>query len=137
MKYIVSDGATLSFADGSKYALEKGIHDGKKFPDSVKKHWAFESYAKPIDEADLANESLTDDLTARVTQLEGDVTSLTEQLGTRDATIADREKTIKQLEGDVTSMKAELDAAKAAAPAGGTEADNADTAEGSKNAKKQ
>lgn len=137
MKYIVNDGATLSFADGSKFLLEKGIHDSKAFSDSVKKHWAFESYAKPIDEADLVSETLAEDLTARVTQLEGEVTSLNEQIGLRDATISDREKSIATLEGEVTSLKAELEAAKAAAPAANTDADNADTAEGSKNAKKQ
>ena len=137
MKYIVNDGATLSFADGSKFALEKGIHDSKAFPEHVKKHWAFESYVKPIDKADLVSETLAEDLTARVSQLEGEVTSLNEQIGIRDATIADREKSIAALEGEVTSLKAELEEAKDPAPAANSEADNADSAEGSKNAKKQ
>jgi peptidoglycan hydrolase CwlO-like protein len=138
MKLIVNDGATLSFADGSKFTLEKGIHDSKNFPDSVRKHWAFDSYAKPIDESEMVSESLAEDLTARVTQLEGEVTSLTEQVGTRDATIVDRDKTIAQLEGEVTSLKAERDAAIAAAPAAeNADAENAAFAEGAKNGKKQ
>jgi hypothetical protein len=36
MKYLVTAAATLSFADGSKFEITKGVHSGADFPDSVK-----------------------------------------------------------------------------------------------------
>ena len=43
MKYVVSGGATLSFADGSKFELSQGIHDSSSFPKKAKDHWAFKA----------------------------------------------------------------------------------------------
>ncbi|WP_158780604.1 hypothetical protein [Pantoea sp. BAV 3049] len=118
MKYIVTDAATLSFADGTQYSLEKGIHDIKSFPDSVKKHWAFESYAKPVDESDVAAQEQNDDLSARVGQLEAEVETLTAQLAERDKTIAELSE--DKSASDKSTSKA-----------------TQETAEGTKNAKKQ
>ena len=124
MKYIVSGGATLSFADGSKFELSQGIHDSSSFPKEVKDHWAFKAYARPIDESDLVNEQSTEDLTASLV--------LKSQL-------AEHEKTITALGNENTDLKAQLAAAQA--PAGGKPADSTDktdnTGGDAKNAKKQ
>lgn len=123
MKYVVSGGATLSFADGSKFELSQGIHDSSSFPKEVKDHWAFKAYARPIDEADLANEQSNEDLSARLVLL-------AEENNTLKAQLAEHEN---------TDLKAQL--AVAQAPAGGKPADSTDktdnTGGDAKNAKKQ
>jgi hypothetical protein len=80
MKYVVSGGATLSFADGSKFELSQGIHDSSSFPKEVKDHWAFKAYARPIDEADLANEQSNEDLSASLVLLAEENNTLKAQL---------------------------------------------------------
>ncbi|MDR0806068.1 MAG: hypothetical protein LBN41_04865 [Enterobacteriaceae bacterium] len=111
MKYVVSGGATLSFADGTKFELLQGIYDGSHFPGNVKDHWAFKAYAKPLDESELADEQNAEDLAASLVLL------------------AEENNT----------LKAQLDAALAAA--GGKPADTTDKTENTggdaKNAKKQ
>lgn len=123
MKYVVSGGATLSFADGSKFELSQGIHDSSSFPKEVKDHWAFKAYARPIDEADLANEQSNEDLSASLVLL-------AEENNTLKAQLAEHEN---------TDLKAQL--AVAQAPAGGKPADSTDktdnTGGDAKNAKKQ
>lgn len=132
MKYIVSGGATLSFADGSKFELSQGIHDSSSFPKEVKDHWAFKAYARPIDESDLVNEQSTEDLTASLVLLAEENNTLKSQL-------AEHEKTITALGNENTDLKAQLAAAQA--PAGGKPADSTDktdnTGGDAKNAKKQ
>lgn len=132
MKYVVSGGATLSFADGSKFELSQGIHDSSSFPIEVKDHWAFKAYARPIDEADLANEQSNEDLSASLVLL-------AEENNTLKAQLAEHEKTITALGNENTDLKAQLAAAQA--PAGGKPADSADktdnTGGDAKNAKKQ
>ncbi|SQB09560.1 STY1053 family phage-associated protein [Citrobacter koseri] len=132
MKYVVSGGATLSFADGSKFELSQGIHDSSSFPKEVKDHWAFKSYARPIDEADLANEQSNEDLSASLVLL-------AEENNTLKAQLAEHEKTITALGNENTDLKAQLAAAQA--PAGGKPADSTDktdnTGGDAKNAKKQ
>ncbi|CAH3507901.1 TPA: hypothetical protein P1K58_003088 [Enterobacter kobei] len=132
MKYVVSGGATLSFADGSKFELSQGIHDSSSFPKEVKDHWAFKAYARPIDEADLANEQSNEDLSASLVLL-------AEENNTLKAQLAEHEKTITALGNENTDLKAQLAAAQA--PAGGKSADSTDktdnTGGDAKNAKKQ
>lgn len=132
MKYVVSGGATLSFSDGSKFELSPGIHDSSSFPKEVKDHWAFKAYARPIDEADLANEQSNEDLSARLVLL-------AEENNTLKAQLAEHEKTITSLGNENTDLKAQLAAAQA--PAGGKPADSTDktdnTGGDAKNAKKQ
>lgn len=132
MKYVVSGGATLSFADGSKFELSQGIHDSSSFPKEVKDHWAFKAYARPIDEADLANEQSNEDLSASLVLL-------AEENNTLKAQLAEHEKTITALGNENIDLKARLAAAQA--PAGGKPADSTDktdnTGGDAKNAKKQ
>ncbi|EFC1680647.1 TPA: hypothetical protein ACQ72S_004148 [Escherichia coli] len=132
MKYVVSGGATLSFSDGSKFELSPGIHDSSSFPKEVKDHWAFKAYARPIDEADLANEQSNEDLSASLVLL-------AEENNTLKAQLAEHEKTITSLGNENTDLKAQLAAAQA--PAGGKPADSTDktdnTGGDAKNAKKQ
>ncbi|MGT5257361.1 STY1053 family phage-associated protein [Escherichia coli] len=132
MKYVVSGGATLSFADGSKFELSQGIHDSSSFPKEVKDHWAFKAYARPIDEADLANEQSNEDLSASLVLLAEENNALKAQL-------AEHEKNITALGNENTDLKAQLAAAQA--PAGGKPADSTDktdnTVGDAKNAKKQ
>lgn len=132
MKYVVSGGATLSFTDGSKFELSQGIHDSSSFPKEVKDHWAFKAYARPIDEADLANEQSNEDLSASLVLLAEENNALKAQL-------AEHEKTITALGNENTDLKAQLAAAQA--PAGGKSADSTDktdnTGGDAKNAKKQ
>ena len=132
MKYVVSGGATLSFSDGSKFELSPGIHDSSSFPKEVKDHWAFKAYARPIDEADLANEQSNEDLSASLVLL-------AEENNTLKAQLAEHEKTITSLGNENTDLKAQLAAAQA--PAGGKPADSTDKTDNTggyaKNAKKQ
>ncbi|MBP0998248.1 STY1053 family phage-associated protein [Serratia fonticola] len=119
MKYIVSGAASLSFADGTKFELVPGIHDG--FPDEVKNHWAFSSYAKLLDEKDFEKEQQHSDLTVRVGVLESEITNLKAQLADKD--------------NEITNLKAQL-ADKAGDKADDGEAP-AGNAKDSANAKKQ
>ena len=132
MKYIVSGGATLSFADGSKFELQQGIHDSSSFPKGVKDHWAFKAYARPLDESELANEQSNEDLSASLVLL-------AEENNTLKAQLAEHEKTITTLGNENTDLKAQLAAAQA--PAGDKPADSTDktdnTGGDAKNAKKQ
>lgn len=132
MKYVVSGGATLSFSDGYKFELSPGIHDSSSFPKEVKDHWAFKAYARPIDEADLANEQSNKDLSASLVLL-------AEENNTLKAQLAEHEKTITTLGNENTDLKAQLAAVQA--PAGGKPADSTDktdnTGGDAKNAKKQ
>ncbi|EBG5996222.1 TPA: hypothetical protein P2B44_003822 [Salmonella enterica subsp. enterica serovar Emek] len=132
MKYIVSGGATLSFADGSKFELQQGIHDSSSFPKGVKDHWAFKAYARPLDESELAQEQASEDLAASLVLL-------AEENNTLKAQLAEHEKTITALGNENTDLKAQLAAAQA--PAGGKPADSTDktdnTGGDAKNAKKQ
>ncbi|MGJ0637858.1 STY1053 family phage-associated protein [Xenorhabdus bovienii] len=102
MKYIVSGGATLSFPDGTRFELSQGIHDASIFPENVKKHWAFNAYVKPLDEADLVKEQQSQDMAARITLLEGENTSL-------KALLVDRESAITELSNENTSLKAQAE----------------------------
>ncbi|BDS24907.1 hypothetical protein KAM576c_15260 [Enterobacter asburiae] len=126
MKYIVSGGATLSFADGNKFELSPGIHDGSAFSSEVKKHWAFEAYARPLDAADLEKEKSNEDLTASLVLLADENNTLKAQL-------VEYEKTITDQGNEITTLKAQLETAVAAAA--DKTADN--TGGDVKNAKKQ
>lgn len=132
MKYVVSGGATLSFADGTKFDLSQGIHDGATFPKAVKDHWAFKAYARPLDESELAQEQASEDLAASLV-------ILAEENNTLKAQLAEHEKTITALGNENTDLKAQLAAAQV--PAGGKPVDstekNDNTGGDAKNAKKQ
>lgn len=131
MKYIVSGGATLSFGDGSKFELSQGIHDSSAFPKQVKDHWAFEAYARPLDEAELANEKSTEDLAASLVLLADENNTLKAQL-------VAHEKTITEQGNEITDLKAQLAAFQAASAGNADATDKADTTGGdAKNAKKQ
>ncbi|EOZ9095205.1 TPA: hypothetical protein R1B15_000758 [Klebsiella aerogenes] len=89
MKYLVNSGVTLSLADGSKFEITKGVHSGADFPESVKSHWAFASYAKQIDDAEADKlEAANADLKAYVASLETANASLLAQIGEKDKEIA-------------------------------------------------
>jgi hypothetical protein len=129
MKYIVSGGATLSLADGTKFALAQGIHDGSAFPTEVKKHWAFKVYARPLDEVELEQEKQAEDLAASLVMMAKENNSL-------KARLVEHEKTIADQGGEITNLKAQLDTAKPGVKT--TESsDKTDDGEGVKNAKKQ
>ncbi|MCK0554468.1 ELKS/Rab6-interacting/CAST family protein [Pantoea ananatis] len=147
MKYIVASAATLSLAGGSTFTLEKGIHDSKSFSDDVKKHWAFSSYARPVDEADLDADSDSGDLAARITALEGEVSTLTAQITEKDKTITslegevstltaqitEKDKTITSLEGEVSTLTAQLAAAQNPENLPSDSGDNSGSPDGAKN----
>ncbi|KFC07533.1 hypothetical protein GTGU_01776 [Trabulsiella guamensis ATCC 49490] len=128
MKYVVSDGATLSFPDGTKFELKQGIHNGSDFPAHVKKHWAFEAYARPLDDSDLEKEKNTEGLSSRLAELEKENTDL-------KAKVTEHEKTIADQVTEITDLKAKV------APEGGNSADTDKTditgGKGEKNDKKQ
>ena len=126
MKYIVASAATLSLAGGSTFTLEKGIHDSKSFSDEVKKHWAFSSYARPVDDADLDADSDSGDLAARISALEGEVSTLTAQ-------ITEKDKTIVNLEGEVSTLTAQLAAAVNPENPPSDNGDNSGSPDGAKN----
>ncbi|SAQ44422.1 STY1053 family phage-associated protein [Klebsiella oxytoca] len=90
MKYLVTAAATLSLADGSKFEITKGIHSGADFPDGVKSHWAFEAYAKQIDDAEAEQlEAANADLKSYVSTLESANAELLKQIADKDKEIAD------------------------------------------------
>lgn len=89
MKYLVTSAATLSFADGSKFEISKGVHSGSEFPDSVKSHWAFEAYAKQIDDAEAEQlEAANADMKAYISSLESANAELLNQIAEKDKEIA-------------------------------------------------
>ncbi|HHQ6623829.1 TPA: STY1053 family phage-associated protein [Serratia fonticola] len=133
MKYIVSGAASLSFADGTKFELVPGIHDG--FPDEVKNHWAFSSYAKLLDEKDFEKEQQHSDLTVRVGVLESEITNLKAQLADKDNEITNLKAQLADKDNEITNLKAQL-ADKAGDRTDDGEAP-ADNAKDSANAKKQ
>lgn len=116
MKYIVTGAATLNMANGDKFELVPGIHNG--FPESVKEHWAFGAYARPLDKDDLVSEQQTSDLVVRVGSLETEITDLKAQLESKD--------------GEITDLKAQL-----AAKEPDKEAEQVTDAKGADNGKKQ
>lgn len=131
MKYVVSGGATLSFADGSKFELSQGIHDGSSFPKEVKDHWAFKAYARALDESELAQEQASEDLAASLVLLADENNTLKAQLAVND-------KTITEQGNEITDLKAKLAAALAATSGNADATGNTDSTGGdAKNAKKQ
>ncbi|ELO0970673.1 STY1053 family phage-associated protein [Raoultella ornithinolytica] len=90
MKYLVTAAATLSLADGSKFEITKGVHSGSDFPDSVKSHWAFDAYAKQIDDAEAEQlEAANADLKVYVASLESANAALLTQIADKDKEIAE------------------------------------------------
>ena len=85
MTFIVKTAATLRLADGSSFDLIAGMHDD--FPANVKKHWAFASYAEPVD------------------------TSKQDSADQKGAAAA--KKQIKQLQTELKNARAEIDTLKA------------------------
>ena len=132
MKYVVSGSATLSFADGTKFDLAQGIYDSSSFPKTVKDHWAFKAYARPLDEADMAEAQSAEDLAASLVLLADENNTLKAQL-------VANQQTITEQGNEITDLKAQLVAA--LAPAADKTADTTDktdnTGGDSKNAKKQ
>ncbi|AZF92922.1 hypothetical protein [Morganella morganii] len=101
MKYIVSQSATLSLPDGTRFELTAGIHDGEDFPGPVVEHWAFPSYARPLDEADIQKEKDSRDMSAKVITLETELTEL-------KAALAEKDGVIDGLNTELTELKAAL-----------------------------
>lgn len=90
MKYLVTAAATLSLADGSKFEITKGVHSGADFPDNVKSHWAFEAYAKQIDDAEAEQlEAANADLKTHIATLESANAALLIQIAEKDREIND------------------------------------------------
>ncbi|WP_320735102.1 STY1053 family phage-associated protein [Enterobacter ludwigii] len=131
MKYVVSGGATLSFADGSKFELSQGIHDSSSFPKEVKDHWAFKAYARALDESELVQEQASEDLAASLVLLADENNTLKAQLAVSD-------KTITEQGNEITDLKAQLAEALAATSVNADATGNTDGTGGdAKNAKKQ
>ncbi|MGU3521576.1 hypothetical protein ACLBW2_00515 [Enterobacteriaceae bacterium C23F] len=132
MKYVVSGGATLSFADGTKFELAQGIYDSSTFSKAVKDHWAFKAYAKPLDESEMAEVQSAEELAASLVLLADENNTLKAQL-------VANQQTITEQGNEITDLKARLDAV--LKPAADKTADNTDETDnaggGSKNAKKQ
>lgn len=101
MKYIVSQGATLSLPDGTRFELTSGIHDSTDFPVQVTEHWAFPSYVRPLDEADIQKEKDSRDMSAKVITLETELTEL-------KAVLAEKDGVIDGLNTELTELKAAL-----------------------------
>lgn len=101
MKYIVSQGATLSLPDGTRFELTSGIHDSTDFPVQVTEHWAFPSYARPLDEADIQKEKDNRDMSAKVITLEAELTEL-------KAVLTEKDGVIDGLNTELTELKAAL-----------------------------
>lgn len=110
MKYIVSAAATLSLPDGTRFELTKGIVDDSSFPDAVKSHWAFSSYAKPLDAADLAKEQAALDLKSQVNTLQASVDDLTAQLVAKTAESDGKDATIADLTAQLAALDTTTDA---------------------------
>lgn len=110
MKFIVSAAATLSLSDGTKFELTKGIVDDSSFPDAVKSHWAFPSYAKPLDAADLAKEQAALDLQSQVKTLQASVDDLTAQLAAKTAESDGKDATIADLTAQLAALNSTADA---------------------------
>ncbi|WP_334613660.1 hypothetical protein [Escherichia coli] len=110
MKFIVSAAATLSLPDGTKFELTKGIVDDSSFPDAVKSHWAFPSYAKPLDAADLAKEQAALDLKSQVKTLQTSVDDLTAQLAAKTAESDGKDATIADLTAQLAALNSTADA---------------------------
>jgi len=129
MKYVVSGGATLSFADGTKFELKEGIHDSDAFPDSAKEHWAFAAYVRPLDASDLAKEQQGKDQVKRIASLEAENSGLKAQLEDRDTTIA-------EMVNEIIDLKAQLEDRDTTSDSAGDNAP-ADTAKGAKSGGKK
>ncbi|MPU29119.1 hypothetical protein FVB13_07940 [Escherichia coli] len=110
MKFIVSAAATLSLPDGTKFELTKGIVDDSSFPDAVKSHWAFPSYAKPLDATDLAKEQAALDLKSQVKNLQASVDDLTAQLAAKTAESDGKDATIADLTAQLAALNSTADA---------------------------
>lgn len=110
MKFIVSAAATLSLPDGTKFELKKGIVDDSSFPDAVKSHWAFPSYAKPLDAADLAKEQAALDLKSQVKTLQTSVDELTAQLAAKTAESDGKDAMIADLTAQLAALNSTADA---------------------------
>lgn len=110
MKFIVSADATLSLPDGTKFELTKGIVDDSSFPDAVKSHWAFPSYAKQLDAADLAKEQAALDLKSQVKTLQASVDDLTAQLSAKTAESDGKDATIADLTAQLAALNSTTDA---------------------------
>ncbi|MCW2485728.1 hypothetical protein J5069_07435 [Candidatus Symbiopectobacterium sp. NZEC127] len=118
MKYIVSGGATLSFPDGTRFELQAGIHDSNNLPDSVRKHWAFKSYAKPLDESELEQEKQTEDLSAQLAVLSAENESLKTQLIEQSKISEDLSAQLAGKDTELAGLKEQLSAALAATEKG-------------------
>lgn len=130
MKYIASRAATLSLSDGTQFEITAGIHDAAKFPENVKKHWAFKTYVSPVDEADLEKEQEAQGLAKKVTSLEKKLTVLKTQLEERDKTVAAQA-------GEITALKTQLGSQPDVSDQTTDTPDKPADGEATKNAKKQ
>ncbi|MDY4387889.1 hypothetical protein [Pectobacterium aroidearum] len=118
MKYIVSGGAMLSFPDGTRFELQAGIHDSSDLPESVRKHWAFESYAKPLDKSELEKEKQTEDLSAQLAVLSEENESLKTQLAANSQISEDLSAQLAGKDTELADLQGRLSAALAAAEKG-------------------
>ncbi|WP_312058769.1 hypothetical protein [Pantoea septica] len=144
MKLIAANAATLSLADGSKFKIEPGIHDDKDFPEAVKKHWAFSSYVKPIDDSET--EQGDSDSSAQIGRLQAEVASLKKTVSEQEdlvesltGQIEGREATIGELQGKVDDLTAQLVAQNQSDTGQSNDApvSEVNDSDGGKNAKKQ
>ncbi|HDR2590585.1 TPA: hypothetical protein QCI16_004468 [Enterobacter ludwigii] len=101
MTFIVKTAATLRLADGSSFDLVAGMHDD--FPENVKEHWAFASYAEPVD---TSKKDSTDQKGAAAAKKQ--IKQLQEQLKAKDALLDEKEVTIAEQMADIDRLKARV-----------------------------
>lgn len=101
MTFIVKTAATLRLADGSSFDLVAGMHDD--FPANVKEHWAFASYAEPVD---TSKQDSADQKGAAAAKKQ--IKQLQEQLKAKDALLDEKEVEIAEQVVNIDLLKARV-----------------------------
>jgi hypothetical protein len=108
MTFIVKTAATLRLADGSTFDLVAGMHDD--FPAPVKKHWAFASYAEPVDTSkqDTADRKGAAAAKKQITELQVKLLDAQEKLKTITDLLNVKEVTVSEQLDEITTLKARI-----------------------------
>lgn len=108
MTFIVKTAATLRLADGSSFNLAAGLHDD--FPVSVKNHWAFASYAEPVDTSkqDVSDQKGVAAAKKQIKQLQAELTGIQEQLKTKDNLLDYNGTAIAMQQSEISTLKARI-----------------------------
>lgn len=119
MKFLVKSQLDMRFADGTSYQLTPGIHED--LPENVQNHWAFSSCAEKLSDSDAAKRTGDDDdiatalLQLQITELQGQVktltasnTTLTEEQAARDKTITELQQTVAEKDAAITELQGQV-----------------------------